>query len=509
MESLYNQFSRFHVLKKFKELLSEWWNIDLFLIEKGPSGFFYDSETKINNPVVKALLDSKMFQGGFIDAINSINKQPPFQKDQTCMALWKQVHFNVFAVPLIVGSSHEGFIVATGFKNDNEGRLEKALQYLQLPPQWITSELKKLKSLNEADLSYIKKLLFILAEECFSLFKERQQQKHLIEQLMEERSPHRYEELVGKSPSMQFLYGILNKIRKFESTILIQGEHGTGKELVALAIHAQSPRAGMPFIAQNCSAFNDNLLESELFGHTRGSFSGATRDKKGLFEMAHGGTFFLDEIGDTSPALQAKLLRVLQESTFFPVGGTTLKKVNVRIIAASNKDLKALSETGAFRQDLFYRLNVINIKTPPLRERPEDITLLVNHFIRRLAPGTKKGFSKKVLEYFYNYSWPGNVRELENEIEKLLVLSDENEKIITDEHLSSKIKQPDGVFPSSASFAGQSLKEAVRTLEKRMIAQCLKKENGNKTKAAKILGLSRTSIILKAREYNLIEPESA
>ena len=481
----------------------------MFLIEKGPSGFFYNKETKINNPVVRALLDSKMFLEGFMDSINSMKQRPLSQKDQDCMALWKQVHFNVFAVPLIVDSSHEGFIVATGFKNDNEERLEKALQYLQFPSPWIKSELEKLKSLNEADLSYVKKLLFILAEECFSLFKERQQQKHLIEQLMEERSPHRYEELVGKSPSMQFLYGILNKIRKFESTILIQGEHGTGKELVARAIHAQSPRADKPFIAQNCSAFNDNLLESELFGHKRGAFSGAMQDKKGLFEMAHGGTFFLDEIGDTSPALQAKLLRVLQENTFFSVGGTILRKVNVRIIAATNKDLKDISEMGAFRQDLFYRLNVINIKTPPLRERPEDIALLANHFIKKFAPGGGKNLSKKVLEYFYNYSWPGNVRELENEIEKLLVLSNENEKIITDEYLSKKIKQPEGKKGSSVSFEGQSLKEAVRTLEKEMIAQCLKKENGNKTKAAKILGLSRTSIILKAREYNLLEPESA
>ena len=509
MESLYNQFSRFHVLKKFKDLLSEWWNIDLFLIEKGPSGFFYNHETKINNPIVRVLLDSNMFRDGFIDSIKSFKEQLPSQEKRAFMALWKQVHFNVFAVPLIVDSSHEGFIVATGFKNDNEARLEKSLQYLQLPPEWIEKELKKLKTLSETDLSYVKKLLLILAEECFSLFQERQQQKHLIEKLMEERSPHKYEELVGKSPSMQFLYGILNKIRKFESTILIQGEHGTGKELVARAIHAQSPRADMPFIAQNCSAFNDNLLESELFGHKKGSFSGASRDKKGLFELAHGGTFFLDEIGDTSPALQAKLLRVLQENTFFPVGGTVLKKVNVRIIVATNKDLKEFSEMGAFRQDLFYRLNVINIKTPPLRERPEDIALLVNHFIKRLAPGTGKKLSKKVLEYFYNYSWPGNVRELENEIEKLLVLSDEKEKIITEEHLSHKIKLPGGEAVSSASFEGQSLKEAVRTLERQMIAQCLKKENGNKTKAAKILGLSRTSIILKAREYNLLEPESA
>ena len=509
MDSIYNQFSRFHVLKKFKELLSEWWNIDLFLIEKGPSGFFYNPETKINNAVVRAFLNSKMFQEGFIDSINSLKIQNTFQKNKACMTLWKQTGFPVFAVPLIVDSFHEGFITAVGFKKDNEAQVEKTLQYLQYTPQWIESESEKLKALNSADMSYIKKLLFILAEECFSLFKERQQQKRLIERLMEERSPHRYEELVGKSPSMRFLYGILDKIRKFESTILIQGEHGTGKELVARAVHSQSPRSDKPFIAQNCSAFNDNLLESELFGHKKGAFSGAAQDKKGLFEIAHGGTFFLDEIGDTSPALQAKLLRVLQESSFFSVGGTTLKKVDVRIIAATNKDLKELSERGAFRQDLYYRLNVINIKTPPLRERPEDIALLASHFIRLLAPGTKKKLSKKALEYLYNYSWPGNVRELENEMEKLLVLSDENESLITEKHLSKKIKQPDGVS-SSVSLKGQTLKDAVRTLERQMIAQCLKKENGNKTKAAKILGLSRTSIIIKAREYNLLdEPESA
>src|SRR5207245_722941 len=194
-----------------------------------------------------------------------------------------------------------------------------------------------------------------------------------------------YDAIIGKSRPMQDLYRLLDKVIDSDSTVLVHGENGTGKELVARAIHYNSARSNQRFVVQNCSAFNDNLLDSELFGHKRGSFTGAIADKQGLFEVAHEGTFFLDEIGDMSPALQVKVLRVLQEGTFIPVGGTDVRRVDVRVVAATNRDLKRMVERGEFREDLYYRVHVINLTIPPLRERREDIPALVEHFLKKYA----------------------------------------------------------------------------------------------------------------------------
>jgi transcriptional regulator with GAF, ATPase, and Fis domain len=229
-----------------------------------------------------------------------------------------------------------------------------------------------------------------------------------------------YQAIIGASPAMQDLYSLLDRIARSESTILIQGENGTGKELVARAIHTSSPRTDRAFVVTNCSAFNDNLLDSELFGHKRGAFTGASSDKPGLFEVADNGTFFLDEIGDMSAALQVKVLRVLQEGTFNRVGDTETRKVDVRIVAATNRDLKGMVERGQFREDLYYRINVINLVLPALRQRREDLAILVDHFLhkhRRAGGGTPKRLSVACLARLEQYTWPGNVRELENEIE--------------------------------------------------------------------------------------------
>ncbi|MEQ8894379.1 MAG: sigma 54-interacting transcriptional regulator, partial [Sandaracinaceae bacterium] len=227
-----------------------------------------------------------------------------------------------------------------------------------------------------------------------------------------------YAGIVGGSPPMTALFRMLERIKNSDATVLVLGENGTGKELVARAIHAQSRRANKAFVATNCSAFNDNLLESELFGHRRGSFTGAVADKPGLFTVADGGTFFMDEVGDMSPALQVKLLRVLQEGVFMPVGGTETKKVDVRIIAATNRDLTSMVKQGSFREDLYYRLHVVSLKVPPLRERRSDIPLLIEYFLGELGQrdGLKKVLTQRALEQLMGHEWPGNVRELENEM---------------------------------------------------------------------------------------------
>ncbi|MBL4636103.1 MAG: sigma-54-dependent Fis family transcriptional regulator [Kofleriaceae bacterium] len=309
----------------------------------------------------------------------------------------------------------------------------------------------------------------------------------------------RYPTLIGTAPSMISLYELLDKVCQSQSTVLINGENGTGRELVAKAIYDNGKHRGA-FVAHNCSAFNDNLLESELFGHKRGAFTGAHSDKTGLFEAADGGTFFLDEIGEMSPALQVKLLRVLQEGTFTPLGGTVEKKVNVRIISATNRDLELMVEQGGFRKDLYYRINVINVQLPALRDRIEDIDSLTTYFLAKHG-GSGKILSRECLAQFRGYSWPGNVRELENEIERLVVLASD-EPVIGHEMLSSRIRT---VKPDSLGAAEDqgSLPHAVKRLERRMIRHALREHEGNKTRAAQTLKISRRNLIRLAQKYDL------
>jgi two-component system, NtrC family, response regulator HupR/HoxA len=309
-----------------------------------------------------------------------------------------------------------------------------------------------------------------------------------------------YDAIIGRARPMLDLFRTMDRVVDSESTVLIQGENGTGKELVAKAIHGNSVRRDRRFVIQNCSAFNDNLLDSELFGHKKGAFTGAIADKHGLFEVADGGTFFLDEIGDMSPALQVKVLRVIQEGTFMPVGDTAVRKVDVRIIAATNRDLKRMVERGEFREDLFYRINVINLVMPPLRDRKDDITLLVDTFLRKHGRGRRAGkrLSRACFDRMLAYNWPGNVRELENEIERLVVLAGE-EKVIEETLLSARIRQPGtGTTEDTAGLPG-----AVATLEKHMIGEALRRHRGNKTRAAAELRISRRNLIRLVASYGL------
>ncbi|MAC27389.1 MAG: hypothetical protein CMN29_21940 [Sandaracinus sp.] len=323
--------------------------------------------------------------------------------------------------------------------------------------------------------------------------------------------------IVGGSEKMLELFRMLDRIRGSNATVLVLGENGTGKELVAKAIHRMSKRSSARFVATNCSAFNDNLLESELFGHRRGSFTGAVSDKPGLFQVADGGTFFLDEVGDMSPALQVKLLRVLQEGTFLPVGATEPKKVDVRIIAATNRDLQSMVKDGRFREDLYYRLHVVQIRVPPLRERKDDIPRLVEHFLGRLAKrdGKDKALSRAAMDRLLAHHWPGNVRELENEIERLWVLSGD-EQLIGEEHLTPTIGRGGGRPVSTTGAATHApegegivlpaldtLPAAVEALERKMIADGLRAAKGNKTRAAEALGISRRNLIRKVQSYGL------
>jgi two-component system, NtrC family, response regulator HupR/HoxA len=311
-----------------------------------------------------------------------------------------------------------------------------------------------------------------------------------------------YAGIIGSAPSMLELYSLLDRVAPSDSTVLIQGENGTGKELVARAIHDRSMRREHRFVVTNCSAFNDNLLDSELFGHKRGAFTGAVADKAGLFETADLGTFFLDEIGDMSPALQVKVLRVLQEGTFNRVGDTETRKVDVRIIAATNRDLTAMVADGQFREDLFYRINVINLTLPSLRERRDDVPILIDHFLaRHRRNGRPKKLTSGCQDQMLAYPWPGNVRELENEIERLVVLAGDSATIDAS-LLSPRIRQYTPTEEEIPMDTG-SLPAAVEALERKMIGAAIRKFGGNKTRAAEELKVSRRNLIRLVQKYQL------
>lgn len=317
-------------------------------------------------------------------------------------------------------------------------------------------------------------------------------------------------QIIGTSQAINRIYDLISKVSNSDSTILILGESGTGKELVAKTIHYSSNRAIKPFIPVNCGAIPTELLESELFGHEKGAFTGAIATRIGRFELADGGTILLDEIGEMPPILQVKLLRVLQERSFERIGGVKTVNTDVRIMAATNQDLEAAVKEGRFREDLFYRLNVIPIKMPPLRERIDDIPLLCNYFIEKHADRFGRNpikISEDALKIFIEYNWPGNVREMENTIERLLVLKDDD--VVTPYDLSERMtgrripEIPDIEDDINPFIGGIDLNAAVEEYEKRLIMHALELNNKVKSQAAKYLNVNRTTLIEKMKRLGL------
>ena len=319
----------------------------------------------------------------------------------------------------------------------------------------------------------------------------------------------RFENFVGASPAVQEVLRQLRKVAPTKATVLVTGESGTGKELVARAIHELSPRSAMPFVAVNCGAIPAELIESELFGHVRGAFTDASRDKKGLASEADGGTLFLDEIGELPLHLQVKLLRFLQDEQVRRVGETRSEKVDVRVVAATARDLVRATKEGLFREDLFYRLNVVNLRLPSLRERPEDVPALVDHFLakhNRLRPEAPlRGISPEALELLRSHRWPGNVRELEHAIERAVVLADGPS--IEESDLPDDVRAgPHPGAPAPRSGGDLSVKRAFRALEEQLIRGALERTGGNRTRAAELLDLSYRALLYKVKEYGIDQP---
>jgi len=313
-----------------------------------------------------------------------------------------------------------------------------------------------------------------------------------------------FENILGTSPAMQEVFDVIQQAAPTRATVLIEGESGTGKELVARALHQCSPRAEGPFVPVHCAALSPTLLESELFGHEKGAFTGALEQRRGRFELADGGTLFLDEIGEIDAALQVKILRVLEERKFERVGGSQTVNVDVRLVAATNQDLKKQVEEGRFREDLFYRLYVVNLTLPPLRDREGDILLLVHHYLKALAVENNKkevGLTSEALKALAAYPWPGNVRELRNVIERMVVLG--TGKKLTLQDLPASIRPKRG-HPRSASRAGNRLRDT----EQKLIEEALRRQKGNRTQAALDLGISRRTLHRKLNEFGLRDLEN-
>jgi two-component system response regulator PilR (NtrC family) len=334
-----------------------------------------------------------------------------------------------------------------------------------------------------------------------------QQENVLLKRAM--RTSNQFSNIIGNSSAMVALFQLIETIAATNSTVLITGESGTGKELIARAIHVNSPRRERPFVALNCGALSETLLDSELFGHMRGAFTGADSNKKGLIEVAEKGTIFLDEIGEMSPVVQIKLLRVLQERKFRRLGGTEEIDADIRILAATNRDLAKMVADGSFREDLFYRINVIPMRVPPLRERQGDIPLLAEHFVARFAEQMRKPISSisgAAMSLLTQYAWPGNIRELENAIERAVAL-ERTPAILPDslpEHFNQRVAEPPVPAPAEAfPDAGFDLERHVQDIEREYIAEALRRAGGVKVKAAELLGMSFRSFRYYTKKYNL------
>jgi two-component system response regulator HupR/HoxA len=515
-----------HVNKKIETIVGEWFGLDFMYVDdqgriqtdvRSTSHHFFSHFFKLQ---MAQNFGHEWLQADVENLFENISQQT--EPVAEYKSFFPHVYMKVGKV--VVDGEMLGAIIAFPYVHDTITDKEfKELKEHMLKCGFASHEvencLPKLRKMFPRERTYLRDMVDIIVNEVETFHEEISKREDRIHELSSEvGNRYRYHQLIGKSKKMQQVYSLLQKVSSSEATILVQGENGTGKELVAKAIHYNSPRKDAVFMAVNCSAFNENLLDAELFGYVKGAFTGAMKDRKGVFEAANGGTLFLDEIGDMTLPMQVKLLRVLQEGTFLPVGSTMHKKVNVRVIAATNRPLKEMIARGEFREDLYYRINVINVHLPALRERNEDIPLLMDFFLeKQCAEAGKplKTFAKKTLEKMMDYPWPGNVRELENEIKRLLVLCGD-EKTIMPEILNSRILEHGESMHSSTtrSHAEQgsvvsgintkgSLKEATEELEILMIREGLKRCEFNKSKLAKELGISRAGLIMKVDKYGL------
>ncbi|MHB1845319.1 MAG: sigma 54-interacting transcriptional regulator [Deltaproteobacteria bacterium] len=498
----FDRVQKLHSLVLLKDVIRKWFGLELSFAD--PAGRVVDrTETNVvppQNDFCRLSLFSKEGYGRCSQSVRVLSEKAAGQGKLRSAACHDcHLGFEVLGAPISLDGEYCGSVFVEGYaRRRPEGADARALKQklVEITGGDVATNLdraiERLPVLTPQDEARLSDLLELAVGELSLAARSRP-------------GGRAFGGLVGTSEPMAALIRLLEKVCPSDATVLIEGDSGTGKELVARAIHSQGPRAQKPFIGQNCSAFNDELLESALFGHLRGSFTGAFQDKQGLFEAANGGTFFLDEIGDMSPALQVKLLRVLQEGIVTPVGATEPRRVDVRVIAATHKDLKAMVAAGQFREDLYYRINVLRVRVPPLRERREDIPLLADHFLRQLSLArgvTPKPLAPETLGALVQYDWPGNVRELQNEIERMLVLGADH-ALLTPELLSSKLHPENAEEGHEGESSRGRLRSALEAVERDLIAQGLRRTQNNRSRLARELGISRSNLLLKIEKYKL------
>ena len=507
----WQDFDKLHVIRRLRQLVGNRWKVQLnFTDEKGfvrgvTKGKFFNP---LNEVCIGITNKSHGFKGcmGTVKqtTLNSYSKRNKNAHLSTCHA-----GFSTLSVPIVIKGVYLGCVFGDGFIISETEKQQKIQLSNYLKANFSTDKelqtfMNELPVLSSTDVEYLTELIKIIVDEMLLTEKNLHDAEEEVKKLKNQLGVrYGFGNMIGKSSAMRNLYALIERVCDSSALILIQGENGSGKELIARALHFNSKRKSEKFIPMNCGAFNENLLESELFGHIKGAFTGAVKDKVGLFEAANNGTIFLDEIGDTAPSMQVKLLRVLQNGSYTPVGATSTKKSNARVVCATNKDLSKMVREGTFREDLFYRLNVINLIVPPLRERKEDIPILIESFIEKYSKSTKmskKTVNPECMKTLYNYDWPGNVRELENEVERLCVLSGHETEIHQD-LLSQRVSRP--IRKTKKITEGGHLKQAIEELEKEMIFEGLQRTRWNKSKLAKELGISRASLISKVEKYDL------
>ena len=504
----FDRYQNLHTIVMLRDVIRKWWRTELSVADK--TGAVLDwSKGDINPPPNDFCRLSLFSKEGFRRCTQSVRVLHEKFKD-TRKLRRSQFHdchlgFTIVGAPLYINGEYEGMLFVEGFARQEVSpreaeTLKSKIRELNNGATDLERAVERIPLMSVTEVEKISDLLEFGVNEIANYENEVQKRDETIQTLSSELTDrYKFENIVGKSGPMIEVFKLLEKVCNSDSTVLINGESGTGKELVARAIHYNGPRKDKPFVVQNCSAFNDNLLESALFGHVKGSFTGALRDKPGLFETADEGTFFLDEVGDMSPSLQVKLLRVLQEGTFMPVGGNTSREVNVRVIAATHKDLGDMVKRGEFREDLYYRINVICLNIPALRSRGEDAAHLAEHFAHRFAheEGVQPiRLAAPIKALLAAYRWPGNVRELKNLIERLTILYPGREIGTTElppeiARAPIAVLSPATAVPTSLSGEPASIGDALACTERELLLAALRENGGHKGHAADTLGISR------------------
>jgi transcriptional regulator with PAS, ATPase and Fis domain len=511
LTSLVRLYDQIPWLYQMRGIIRRWWGIEVIYVDRESHPIFLSGQPdKMVNRVCTVCLTSDKGRprclAAMADARAEVQRAEEAASGATGGRITRGCHLGMTSMvaPIVIRERDGGMIYASGFFDRalSDDQRRAFLDYgASIAPALARPEvLDTVPVLDDEVREHLADMLGFAVSAVVTLFSELREKEEEIDSLRRRLHERKgFGGLVGGSSAMQEVYGLVERVAANDCTVLVHGESGTGKELVANAIHSLSGRSSGPFVVQNCSAFNDNLLESELFGHVRGAFTGAVFDKKGFFEIAHEGTLFLDEVAEMSPALQAKLLRVLEDHTFWPVGASTPRQSDVRIVAATHRNLEALVKEGRFREDLFYRLNVIAITLPPLRERRSDIPALAEHFLERHGG---PALSSDALHILCDYDWPGNVRELANELERIVVLSG-GKRYLERDLISPRILEVTKTQPGTDPLLKGTLREAVEALEAQMIRTALERCAGNRSRAAKTLAIARSNLLVKMKAFGI------